>query len=115
MSVDSGDVAMLVLLDLSAAFDTIDHDKLVQRLRDEYGLSSSVLQWFISYSLGRTQSVKIHDTMSESKLLTCGVPQGSVLGPILFTMYTRPLGKVIAEKELAHHLYADGRFQYCRS
>ncbi|XP_067687005.1 uncharacterized protein [Haliotis asinina] len=113
MSGDSGDIAMLVLLDLSAAFDTIDHAMLLSRLDNDYGLNDTVLEWCSSYLTDRKQFVQINKAMSRSEVLACGVAQGSVLGPILFTMYTRPLGHLISEKHVAHHFYADDRQLRC--
>ena len=108
LSLSKGHSSALTLLDLSAAFDTIDHALLLERLSLEYGLSGSVLKWFTSYLTNRRQSVKIHDTLSSERQLLYGVPQGSVLGPVLFTLYTAPLSKIIsAFSSLSHHLYAD--------
>ena len=97
----------LVLLDLSAAFDTIDHDILLQRLFSWYGVTGVALNWFQSYLTNRTQSVKISDCLSDEQVLQYGVPQGSVLGPLLFTLYTTPLSKIIGKSNCSHHLYAD--------
>ena len=88
LDIDAGDRSALVLLDLSAAFDTVDHDILVRRLETSYGLSGSVLQWFQTYLVGRRQYVR---NGSSPTLIVCGVPQGSVLGPILFLLYTATL------------------------
>ncbi len=106
-AVDDGDVALLVLLDLSAAFDTIDHDQLVKRLNVDFGLDGTVLRWITSYLSDRFQSVVIGKTFSKEEQLSCGVPQGSVLGPILFTLYTKQLGNVLQSQNMNHHLYAD--------
>ena len=88
LAIDAGNLSALVLLDLSAAFDRVDHDILVRRLETSYGLSGSVLQWFQMYLVGRRQYVR---TGSSPTLIVCGVPQGSVLGPILFLLYTATL------------------------
>ena len=98
----------VVLLDLSAAFDTIDHHTLLRELSYSYGIGGMVHKWFGSYLSDRTQSVKIADSLSDPQSLIFGVPQGSVLGPILFTMYTKALSSVISKFEcIKHHLYAD--------
>ena len=90
-AVDDGDIAALALLDLSAAFDTVDHSILCKRLRLTFGLDGQVLEWFRSYLHGRSQYVRRGMLKSLSVLLVCEVPQGSVLGPILFILYTAEL------------------------
>ena len=99
ISMDKGEVTALTLLDLSAAFDT--------RLSDWYGISGQAQIWFSSYLQNRLQSVKIEDTFSDKVTLSYGVPQGSVLGPVLFTSYTTPLSAIISSFDINHHLYAD--------
>ena len=106
-AVDSHGGAILVLLDLSAAFDTIDHDILLDILSTSFGVRGDVLQWFSSYLKDRSQTVQIGSSFSEEHKLSYGVPQGSVLGPILFTIYTTPLGRIIRNHGLTFHLYAD--------
>ena len=96
LSLSKGMPTALVLLDLSAAFDTIDHNTLLACLSTRFGFTGNVLRWFTSYLLDRFQSVKIGSAVSECFKLTFGVPQGSVLGPLLFSLYTSPLSKVIA-------------------
>ena len=85
-NIDSGDVTRLTILDLSATCDTIDHDILIQRLNFSFGISDNVLKWFKSYLSDRQQKVKICNTYSDEKPILFGVPQVSVLGPLLFTM-----------------------------
>ena len=85
-ALDTGDVAVLTLLDLSAAFDTVDHITLLQRLKTSYGIGGSVLEWFTSYLSGRIQSVRCGMSTSNASSVLCGVPQGSVLEPILFLL-----------------------------
>ena len=104
---DDGHVSILSLLDLSAAFDTIDHVILSQRLSSTFGCTGTVLGWFESYLSNRTQSVFVNDVQSAPSTLKYGVPQGSVLGPILFTMYTQPLGSVIQQLGTTYHFFAD--------
>ena len=106
-AVDSEGGAILVLLDLSAAFDTIDHQKLLDLLDYSFGIRGDALRWFKSYLQDRTQTVQIGSSTSEPVTLKYGVPQGSVLGPILFTMYTTPLGYIIRNHNQDFHLYAD--------
>ena len=107
LSTDSGKVSLLTLLDLSAAFDTIDHTILLTRLQHTFGISDTALSWFSSYLSDRKQTVLINDIYSQSAHLTCGVPQGSVLGPVLFTLYASPLSTIIESHSLKHHFYAD--------
>ena len=104
---DKGLVSVLVLLDLSAAFDTIDHQILLQRLERSIGLKGSALSWFKSYLSDRFQFVYVNDESSSRTKVSYGVPQGSVLGPILFTLYMLPLGKIIRNHSVSFHCYAD--------
>ena len=106
-SLDEGNVSVLTLLDLSAAFDTIDHVTLLRRLNIHYGISGSALSWFKSYLLGRTLTVLVDGQTSTSVPLTFGVPQGSVLGPVLFTMYTEPLSTLIQSHSVSSQSFAD--------
>ena len=106
-AVDNEGGAILVLLDLSAAFDTIDHQKLLNLLNQSFGIRSVALKWLESQLKDRTQTVQIGSCTSTPVTLKYGVPQGSVLGPILFTMYTTPLGNIIRKHRLNFHLYAD--------
>ena len=99
--------AVLVLLDLSAAFDTIDHKSLLLSLEKHCGITGTVLKWFASYLSDRLQAVKVGNAISDFIKLIFGVPQGSVLGPILFTLLTAPLGAIIKLHGLLRHFYAD--------
>ena len=87
-SVDSGKAVALTLLDLSSVFDTIDHSLLYDCLHDWFGLDGTVLLWIKSYLSNRKQKIKIGDSLSEAVILPFRVPQGSVLGPLPFTLYT---------------------------
>ena len=98
---------MLVLLDLSAAFDTIDHAVLLQRLQLRYGITGIALKWFSSYLKDRSQTVSIDDCESKPHKIIWGVPQGSVCGAPLFTLYTAPISDIISRHELQHIEYTD--------
>ena len=87
---DNGSATALLFLDLSAAFDTVDHGLLLDRLKDS-GVEGLALEWLDSYLSSRTQSVVIGDYSSDPEDLLCGVPQGSVLGPLLFLIYVAAL------------------------
>ena len=101
-------VTALALLDLFAAFDTIDHTILLDRLNVYYGISELVLGWFKSYQSARTHSVKVGSTFSHPAGLHYGVPQGSVLGPIRFSLYTNPIGSIIhSHSSINYHFYAN--------
>ena len=86
LAVDQGQEAVLILLDYSAAFDTIDHHIMLQRLRQRYGITCSALDWFASYFSNRQQSIVIGNATSIPYKVNIGVPQGSVLGPLCFTL-----------------------------
>ena len=106
-----GEATAVVLLDQSAAFDTIDHGTLLGCLSSWFGVSGVVLEWFKSYLSDHLQCVKIGSILSGAKKLLCGVPQGSVLGPILFSLYTTPLCKVIRNHPgIGFHFYADDTY-----
>ena len=104
---DKGEVTSLTLLDLSAAFHTIDHATLTDRFSDWYGISGQAQIWFSSHSQNRHQCVKNKDILSDKVTLSYGVPQGSVVGPVLFTLYATPLSAIISSFDINHHLYAD--------
>ena len=97
----------LIMIDLSAAFDTINHDILLRRLRDRYGIMGDALKWVKSYLTNRFQKISINEYTSCSSLLSSGVPQGSVLGPLLFSLYVQPAGDIIRKHGLSFHHYAD--------
>ena len=105
--IDSGKMVLLVLLDLSAAFDTIDHKILLEKLCRDFGIDGLVLKWFESYLEQRSFSVKIGSTMSPFLALLFGVPQGSLLGPIIFILYIKELQDIAERYGLIIKLYAD--------
>ena len=108
LNMAKGFITALTLLDLSAAFDTMDHTILLDRLNVYYGIQELALCWFKSYLSGRTHSVKVGSTLSHPAALQYGVPQGSVLGPILFSLYTNPISSIIhSYSSINCHFYTD--------
>ena len=106
-ALDAGSSAILLMLDLSAAFDTIDHDILLSRLCNVYGITGNALDWFRSYLTGRIPRVVIENAVSGYQELGFGVPQGSVLVPNIYCMHTKPVSDIIQRHGLSHHSYAD--------
>jgi len=112
---DRGEVSLLCMLDLSAAFDTVDHDILIDRLRQSFGVQGVALSWIESFLRHRTQSVDIAGEQSTRSILTCGVPQGSVLGPVLFLLYCADVIAIAKRCGLEVHSYADDTQLYFHS
>ena len=106
MALDQKNAAVLVLLDLSAAFDTNDYSLMLKRL-SKIGIVGTAHKWFSSYLRGREQSVFIKGTASQSVPLKYGVPQGSVLGPVLLTQYTVAIAAICRRHGVSYQLYAD--------
>lgn len=111
-SIDEGKVVPLVLLDLSAAFDTVDHEILLEVLHNRFSVSDIPLSWFQSYLTGRTQSISVNGVESARSAVTCSVPQGSVLGSIQFISYTEDVVDVFRSNSVLHHLFADDKQLY---
>ena len=97
----------LVAIDLSAAFDLVNHSIFLERLYTYYGISGTALEWFRSYLSGRTQSVVITGVHSKEKMLDHGVPQGSILGAILYTLYIRAISHILEHHRVLYHTHAD--------
>ena len=106
-AIDNNESVILLLLDLSAAFDTVDHSILLSRLHDRFGVKGTAAAWFESYLTSRAQFVRVNDCRSTQRSLERGVPQGSVMGPLLYLLYTSTIADIIKFHKLQYHLYAD--------
>ena len=107
LSLNKGNIYVLALLDFSSALDTIDHPILVHRLHTDFGSTDAVLQWISSYLTDGTYYESLSNHRSAFAPVHSGVPQGSVLCPILFTMYVKPLSAIIDSHSIIHHSFAD--------
>ena len=104
---DRQHVTLLGLLDLSSAFDCVDHDILIRRLQRSFGIGGSVIAWIQSFLCDRIQQVSYADSQSAIIQLVFSVPQVTVLGPLLFLLYTAEIFEIIAQAGLTGHCYAD--------
>ena len=116
-AIDNQRVTCLILLDLSAAFDTASHPLLLNRLQHHFGIQGTVLKWFENYMSDCSQKVALDDSnnkavISGHAILKQGLPQGSVLDPILFTLYISPLGEIYREHDVSFQSYSDDQQIY---
>ena len=111
-NMEMGKLTGVVFLDLKKAFDTVDHNIMINKL-NKFNIDEQAREWFRNYLSGRKQSVKYHGTQSAPLLIQCGVPQGSILGPMMFIMYINDLGKYLTDSKVS--LYADDTALYTAS
>ena len=113
-AMDGHNCILLVMLDLSAAFDTVSHSVLLTRMKEVYGVTEDALSWLQSYLADRSQSVIIDGVMSAPKPLTTGLPQGSRIGPFAFPAYSSPLFRIARKHGVEMHMYADDTQLYLK-
>ena len=111
-AMDNQQVTCLMLLDLSTAFDTVSHCMLLNRLKYMIGVTGQALSWLESYLSDRSQHVIIGECRSKLAVLEQGVPQGSILGPLLFTLYITLLGRISRESGISFQSYVDDQQNY---
>jgi Reverse transcriptase (RNA-dependent DNA polymerase) len=114
-SIDKGHVTALVLLDLSAAFDTVDHELLIEVLKKWFAIDGVTLKWFKPYLDDRTQTFMFGDVESVTYAVSSSVPQGSVLGPVEFVAYTEDVVGIMCQYQLHHSIYANDMQLYAQS
>ena len=107
LAADRGKLTLLGMLDMSAAFDCVDHIILIRRLNVSFGIDENALDWIVSYIMGRRQYVRYNGRTSDISVVECGVPQGSVLGPLYFVLFTADVFGIADEHGFAIHGYAD--------
>ena len=111
-AIDNNKICIRTLVDFSAAFDTTDHQILLPQLHHSFDISGSALSWFSSYLCNRTHAITINSLQSQPTTLYYGVPHGSVLGSVLFILYTQPLFNLVNKYAVNHHALADDNQLY---
>lgn len=111
-AIDDGKLTVMLFLDLSSAFDTVDHDIMLSILRRRFSVEGAALNWFHSYLTDRSQTFSVGDSNSDPLDVSCSVPQGSVLGPVEFVAYTEDVVELFDQHEVNHHMYADDQHIY---
>ena len=106
-AIDDQEAVFLVMIDMSAAFDTVNNGILLQRFSNDFGLCGPVHRWFQSYLSNRRSQVCVSGSLSTETQLKYGVPQGSVIGPQVFTYYSHTIGQIIRKHSIQYHTYAD--------
>ena len=115
MAADNGKVTLVGLLDLSATLDMVNHGILLDRLRVAFGIQGTALSWIKAFVRSRTQRVSLAGGHSGSSPVTCGVPHDSVLGPVLFLLYTADVISITRRHDIGVHSFADSTQPYQHS
>ena len=107
---DKGNSLLVIALDLTAAFDTIDFEILDQIIEKRFFITGTCKEWIMSYITNRKQQTQVTKVLSSDSDVRYGVPQGSILGPLVFSMYITPIGDLLRKKGLRYQMYADDSF-----
>jgi Reverse transcriptase (RNA-dependent DNA polymerase) len=111
-AIDNGQLTVMLFLDLSSVFDTVNHDIILSILHRRFSVDGVALNWFQSYLTDRSQTFSVGDSKSISRSVNCSVPQGSVLGPVEFVAYTENVSDLFDQYKVNHHLYDDDQHIY---